>query len=636
MRFLFALVSFFAVQNAVFARPASSYSPAKTKQEETIDHLNNIAYDIYLQAPDSARAMAEKALLLSEKTKYQSGIGHSFLNIGHIYWSQSYYPVALFYLKKALIYLPKNEPLAISNCYNIIGRTYTDLKNYKEAMANLDRSEQFAGSDPRSLAEVYCERSLVYKRFGKYDEAIDNVHKALKLDGVAHATGNAAIMYGRLAGIYKLKKEYKAALAYADTALKMSYTTRNKRLRAATYVDDYGAVYYHLKDYDKAIVYANKGGNLADSLGVVDAIFSAYQVLINSYEAKNDFKHVVIYQKRYSRMQDSLSRFNEKKNAELIQSYFAVNTRLNELSAQERDEAAMKEHLKWQKIAIISLSLSLAIMVVTLAITYYFYQQKKLLSERLNVQNEALLSQKQVIEAQTANLETLSNIKNKLLAVIAHDLRTPLANLRNIADMFETDYLTTEEVRWLMKDINPMVKGAELTLSNLLEWAGNQIKGQSISLAQLDIFLLGVEMEQTFTHTLQKKGIEFVNTASPGRSVMADENHIKVVLRNLMSNAIKFTDSSGSIKLASEYDENKVIISVEDTGKGMSQDEMDKLFSAHTHFSQRGTSGENGLGIGLMLCKELVELNGGKLWVTSVPCKGSIFYFSLPLNAEYA
>jgi len=635
MRFFIGIALFFCVQSICFAQSASLYSSAKTKQEKSIDQLNNIAYDIYLHAPDSARVVAEKALLLSEKAKYQSGIGHSFLNIGHIYWSQSYYPVALFYLNKALIYLPKNEPLAISNCYNIIGRTYTDLRNYKEAMTNLDKSEQFAGNDPGSLAEVYSERSLVYKRIGKYDEAIVNVHKALKLDSVAHAAGNAAILYGRLTGIYKLKKEYKTALAYSDTAFKLSYATHNKRLRAATYVDC-GSIYYHLKDYDKAIVYANKGGNLADSIGVVDAIFSAYQILINTYEEKNDLKQVVIYQKRFSAMQDSLSRFNEKKNAELIQSYFVLNSRIGAMAADEHNSADMKTKMKWQNTVITTLSLSLIGVIAMLSVTYYFYRQKKLAGQRLNLQNEALTSQKQVIEAQTANLETLGNIKNKLLAVIAHDLRTPLANLRNIADMFETDYLSTEEVRWLMKDINPMVKGAELTLSNLLEWAGNQMKGQSISLAQLDIFLLGVEMEQTFTHTLQKKGIGFVNQASPGKSVLADENHIKVVLRNLMSNAIKFTDNNGSITLASEYDDNKVVISVEDTGKGMSEEEIEKLFSAQTHFSQRATSGENGLGIGLMLCKELVELNGGKLWVTSKPGKGSTFYFSLPLNAEYA
>jgi signal transduction histidine kinase len=187
-----------------------------------------------------------------------------------------------------------------------------------------------------------------------------------------------------------------------------------------------------------------------------------------------------------------------------------------------------------------------------------------------------------------------------------------------------------------MKDINPLVKSAELTLSNLMDWAGSHIKGRSVNSSRLDIFLLGVEMEQTFNHALQRKNIEFINQANAGQSVLADENHIKVVLRNLISNAIKFTDTKGCIKLTSLYKENKVIISIQDNGKGMSSEEMGRLFLPQTHFSQPGTLGEHGTGIGLLLCKELIELNGGNLWISSRPGKGSTFYFSLPLNKEYA
>jgi signal transduction histidine kinase len=635
MRFLFVLLSFVIVQNVAFAQPPVLPSSKNAAQQKKIDSLNDLSYKIYLEYPDSARAIAEKALLLAERSRYQLGIGRGFMNIGHVYWAQSYYPVALFYLNKALAELPKDQQSVICNAYIIRGRIYTDLHNYGEAIKNLDRARQFAMDDPDCVAGILSERSLVYKRTGRYAEAIRDAKKALVLNKIAHNKDDEAVLYGKLSGTYRLTRDFKAAVAYSDTALRESYTTRNKRLRATTYVE-YAQIYYQMHDYDKAIAYANLGGDLADSIGVVDAISQAYKTLIGSYESKHKLQKAMFYQERYNKMQDSVNSFNRKKNTDLIQNYFTLNTKLNEMAVGERNQAELRDKMKWQNAVITSLSLSLIAVILMLAVTYYFYRQKKLAGEHLNLQNEALTSQKQVIEAQTANLETLSNIKNKLLAVIAHDLRTPLANLRNIADMFETDYLTKEEVHWLMKDINPMVKGAELTLSNLLEWAGNQMKGQSISLAQLDISLLGVEMEQTFMHTLQKKGIGFANTASPGKSVMADENHIKVVLRNLISNAIKFTDNNGSITLASEFDDNKVIISVKDTGKGMTREETDKLFSAQTHFSQRGTSGENGLGIGLMLCKELVELNGGKLWVVSTPGKGSTFYFSLPLNAEYA
>ena len=187
-----------------------------------------------------------------------------------------------------------------------------------------------------------------------------------------------------------------------------------------------------------------------------------------------------------------------------------------------------------------------------------------------------------------------------------------------------------------MKGINPIIKGVGLTLSNLIEWAGSQIKGHNLALSNVDIFLMGVEMEQTFIHALQIKNIEFINKAYPGQGAVADENHLKVVLRNLISNAIKFTADRGQIKLSTTVDTNELIVSVTDSGKGMSADEIDKLFFLNTHFSHSGTSGEKGTGIGLLLCKELVELNGGKLKVKSKLNVGSTFYFNLPLAKTYA
>ncbi|MBS1502150.1 MAG: tetratricopeptide repeat-containing sensor histidine kinase [Bacteroidetes bacterium] len=636
MRPLIGFVLMLTLQGTVFAQTAA----AATVQPEpsvysTIDHLNDISFNIYLESPDSARKVAEKALLMSEKAKYATGIGHSFLNIGHVYWSQSYYPIALFYASKALGAFPKNKPLDISSCYNLLGRIYADLKDYKTALAELDSSESYAGRNADRLAETYSERSLVYKRIGMYDDAIENAAKALALTHVAHDEANAAVLYGRLSGIYRLRNQFSAAITYSDTALAESYITHNKRLRATTYVE-YADIYRQMGKYDKAVYFAQRGAALGDSIGVVDAISSAYQSLIGCYEEKHDLVRAMYFQKKYNSILDSLNTFNNVKNTTLIQDYFVLNSRLNDMAAAEHNAAEVREKVKMQRLTIVILSFSLAFVVILLSVTYYFYKQKKRIGQKLNMQNEALTGQKQVIEAQAENLETLSKVKDKLLAVIAHDLRTPLANLRNIADMFDTDYLSKEEVHWLMKDINPMVRSAELTLSNLLEWAGNQIKGRSVNSSQLDIFLLGVEMEQTFTHALQKKNIEFSNQASPGRSVLADENHIKVVLRNLISNAIKFTDNNGCVILKSEYEDSKVVISVQDNGKGMSQDEIGKLFSANTHFSQRGTLGENGMGIGLMLCKELIELNGGKLWIISSPGEGSTFSFSLPLNREYA
>jgi len=636
--FIGLVLTLLLIQNAAFADSttlAPSLKDTTYEVQKTVDYLNEVSFSLYLNAPDSARAIAEKALLLAEKSGYKAGLGHSFLNIGHVYWSQSYYAMALVFLNKALINLPKEKPLLLADCYELRGRTYAELGNYKDALNNLTIAEKFAGDNKDELAEVHSERSYVYMLLKDYDRAINEANQSLALNKISKDYKNTAVIYGRLGSIYIYTKNYKAALAYSDTAYRMSQKVGNNRLRAKTLIG-YATIYNLQRSYDKAIPFAKRGAALADSIGVMDAISTAYRELGTSYEQKGDLNQAMAYQKKYIAIKDKLSSFYRAKNSQLIQSYFDLDNRLDAIADFERNAKQIKAKMQFQRIIIISLSLSLLAVITLLLITYYFYKQKKELNVELNRKHSALLEHKKLIEAQTENLQMVSKIKDKLLAVIGHDLRTPLANLRNMVEMFEADYISADEIHWLMKDINPLVKSAELTLSNLMEWAGNQIKGQSINSTRLDIFLLGVEMEQTFNHALHRKNIEFLNQATAGQSVMADENHIKVVLRNLISNAIKFTDAKGTIKLNSTYKENKVIISVQDTGKGMTSDEVSRLFYPQTHFSQPGTLGEQGTGIGLLLCKELVELNGGKMWINSKPGKGSIFFFSLPLNAEYA
>ncbi|HVW97278.1 MAG TPA: ATP-binding protein [Mucilaginibacter sp.] len=600
-----------------------------------VDRLNDVAFDLYLTSPDSARRLAENALLLSQKYDYQFGKGRSFYNIGLIYWSQSYYTISLFYINSAINNIPSDQPLNLSDCYNAMGRTYADLGNYKQARANLDKSLKFAGTDPGRLAEVFSERAYVYCALKDYKKAIDDARYALKLNYKINQTGNIAVLYARLAGIYKDMNDYRTALQYDDIAYKMGEETLNRRLRAKTLVE-YADIHNELYNYDKAIAYAKRGIALADSIGLIDAQTEGYKMLVRSYEMKHDLKQAILYQSKYAALTDSVSKASKLQTVKLVQNYYTLNSKLNDIKLMEIGDRENKAKIKAQTKLILILSASLVILISVLFVTWYLYKQKKILSTKLENQHRSLLDQKTLIEIQTTNLQSVNNLKDKLLAVIGHDLRTPVANMSNIIEMFNEGYLDPEEVNNLMREISPIVKGAELTLSNLTEWAGSQIKGQKVNSTNVDIFLLGMEMEQTFMHHLQLKNIEFLNMAFAGQSVLADENHIKVILRNLISNAIKFTDNNGKITLSTQIAENSIVISVTDSGKGMNAEEMEKLFSISTHFSHSGTSGERGTGIGLLLCKELVELNGGKLSVSSTVGKGSTFYFNLPLVRAYA
>jgi signal transduction histidine kinase len=633
MKVFAGFVLMLLIQAQAQAAWLSAVSPADTgiSRHKIIDRLNDTAFEIALQSPDSSRKAAERALLLAERIGYKTGIGTSFLNIGHVYWSQSYYHLALLYFNKALNNLPADRPLLIADTYELAGRTYADLDNYRLAFDNLDKAREFAANSAVAQSDIHRERSYVYARLKDYRQAINEANLSLQIN--PSDKNGAAIVFGRLSGIYRSLKNYKDALAYSDTAYRMSLETANNRLRAKTYVE-YASIYNELHEYQKAVTYAAKGAALAEKIGVMDALSSAYRELIAAFSAQHNTAQVIACQQKYISLQDSLGRFYKTKNTELVHDYLALDTRLNAIEAFRRNAAQAERRLKSQRLIIISLSSSLLVIVVVLLITFY-YEQKKQLNEQFNKKNEALLRHKKFVRTQTENIQTISKIKEKLLIVIEQELRTPLAELRNITEMFEDDHISTDEAQWLMKDINSVVKSTELTLTNLEDWASNHIKGNFNSRG-LDLFLLGVEMHKTFDHALKHKNIEFINEAAAGFSALADENHIKIVLRNLIGNAIKFTGSKGYVKLFSSYKDNMVIVSVQDNGRGMSAKEVEKLFYPQTHFSQPGSPRENSTGIGLILCKELIEINGGRMWIRSKSGKGSTFSFSIPLNTTYA
>jgi len=596
----------------------------------TVDSLNKTAGERYMGAPDKVREMAGKALLLSEKIKYNTGIGLAYVNLGHVYWSQSYYPISLFYLNSALPYLPKDNATLLAECYSAIGRTYLELKNYQQAINSLNQSAKYAGYDTKMLGEFYTEKSLVYIRMCDYTQGMAASLQALKLCRAIGDDNNTNIIYTRLSSIQRLQKQFQKSIAYDDTAYYMSFKTNNRRLRAKTLIE-YADNYNGLKQFDKAIGYATRGAALADSIGLMSGISDAYRTIMFSFEQKNDLANALLFQKKYNAALDSLNESDRRRNTELIQNYFALNDRLKEIAVIEQRAKEDKDKIHFQNAIIITLIISLLAVLMALYITYYNFKQKKLLSNKLSRQHEALLVQKSLIEEQSANLAVVNKLKDKLLAVIGHDLRTPFANLRSIMGLFEDNNLNLEDMHGLMKKMEPVIKGAELTLSNLLEWAGSQIRGINLTPSVIDINLVGEEMAQIYSYQLQQKNIRFQNIAITGHIVKADEKHIKVILGNLISNAIKFTDDNGIVTLSSYVADKELVVNVNDTGKGIAQDQLVKLFNLNSHFTQNGTMGEVGTGIGLFLCKELVEFNSGRLWVKSEVAKGSTFSFSLPL-----
>ena len=223
--------------------------------------------------------------------------------------------------------------------------------------------------------------------------------------------------------------------------------------------------------------------------------------------------------------------------------------------------------------------------------------------------------------------------KDKLFSIISHDLRSPFNTLIGFSEflLMEMDSLTPEEIKDFSEKIYRTTKRVFRLLENLLQWSGIQTGRMEYNPISFDIHDLLDEIFLIYQLTANKKKISLKQESSENYKVYADKNMISTVMRNLISNAIKFTHKNGKIVISQHKNSRFLVINVIDNGTGIPEEDIEKLFQLGERVSKSGTENEMGTGLGLLLCKEFVEKNGGKIWIKSEPGKGSTFSFSIPL-----
>ena len=255
-------------------------------------------------------------------------------------------------------------------------------------------------------------------------------------------------------------------------------------------------------------------------------------------------------------------------------------------------------------------------------------ENKDYQTEILN-SNEELYRHTQEIQRQKEELAELNNLKSKLFSVISHDLRTPLYGLRNLFRSVEQYDLPAEEIKVLIPDVVKDLHYTTDLMENLLQWAKSQMKGESLSPQLIDMNKLIHDVQQIVRLQAENKQVYLKTKAEKPVYIYADKEMIEVVLRNLISNAIKFTPKEGEVVIDVKEEDELIEVLVRDTGTGMSEEAKNKLFGDE-HFTTKGTSNESGTGLGLMICKEFLKKNGGDIHVESELGKGSTFAFTLP------
>ena len=245
----------------------------------------------------------------------------------------------------------------------------------------------------------------------------------------------------------------------------------------------------------------------------------------------------------------------------------------------------------------------------------------------------SLVAARRIIEEKNEELRKTIAGRDKMYSVIAHDLRSPMASMKmllntimmsvekdkidpDIFDMLEMSNKTSEEVFSL--------------LDNLLKWTKSQLGKLTVIPQKLDISGLADGVVEVMNSVAEVKHIKLIRTDHESFFVYVDIEMIKSVLRNLISNAVKFSNPDSEIKVGIKAEDGKVIVSVTDSGKGLKKEDQPKLLKDSTHFTTYGTNSEEGSGLGLLLCRDFARKNGGELWFESEENLGSVFSFSLP------
>jgi len=235
-----------------------------------------------------------------------------------------------------------------------------------------------------------------------------------------------------------------------------------------------------------------------------------------------------------------------------------------------------------------------------------------------------------------AELQKINAEKDKFFSIIAHDLKSPFNSILGFSELF-VEQAAKKDYESIDKYAGLILKSSHAALnllSNLMEWAQSQTGRMKFSPEQLDLTNLINDIVTQFENTALQKEIVVSKSLPHGLLVFADNSMLSTVLRNLISNAIKFTYPGGKIRISAEKNQNEIKISVGDTGKGISNEVLNKLFQIDGNITSPGTQNETGTGLGLILCKEFVEKHNGKIWVESKVNEGSTFYFTIPVHSN--
>jgi signal transduction histidine kinase len=544
-----------------------------------------------------------------------SAKGYYLKSIGLIQQSKS--DIALELLIKCINEASKNNnEKLIANANVQMGNVYSSMNNYDYSIScYLKAIELMQKQDaPSALAAVFLNLGSDYTYLCKKDSALhyftlsDSLYSLLndKLSG-AYAKGNIGIILAErqlfdsawvyLSASHHIllgEEHYQAAISYRIW-LSFIKQKQNRLFEA-----------YNL---------AASSLVLAKEQGLKEQIRDSYEQLASIHTSMGQYQKANEALVQYYAYRDSIVNTETITQMANLRTEFEVGQKQAELDAMAENER-FKTLIAWILLA------ALSSVAVLLLIVY-----------RHNRHNKRLLAQ---LKIQKAELELANETKDRFFSVISHDLRGPMGAIGNLV-LLANDALVNEEMAELRSLLNMMGENSrevESLLNNLLHWSVGQRGAYQKHFDTINFSQLVNNVISIYTPIAIAKGIELTFLPSqPNHLVVTDPNSWAVIVRNLVNNAIKFTHTGGKVKITVSQRDNLLVLQVSDTGIGMEASVVDNLFKSAVNRPQWGTNYEKGMGIGLSLIKDFVDINEGKIEVASVLGNGTVFTVTIPVGA---
>lgn len=621
-------------------------------------HDEQAVADAYINmaGPYSMRTKYDSALYYlsigynkAEKIKFAMGMGRSLVNMGYIYDRLDDQREAIKYYSQALDIFKKNKiQRGVDQCNNNIGSLYYDFSEFKiaesyfsECLKSYTKSNDKAGIASALYGVGNCAQSL-----GRDQEALEYFNQSMSIRQEMSNPNGIALTHRGLGIVYMHLKQYNTALEHLNAGLEIVKKLGDKYEETAI-LKIIVETYVAMKDYPKADKFAMENLKLSYSLKSKMMVLIALRELVTIHKNQNNLQKAFDFQSKYVATQDSVQAERTLKDITLVEISRMRNENAD-LSKNNQDISSKntdyKERITHYSNVIVITSIVLGFVILLLLMLYHRNLEKqatnKILLEQkeeianinheLETINEELTTQMELTNTQNTELERLNDIKNKFFSIISHDIRGPLVTLRSLFGVYRTGNITDDELRMLLAQLEETILSTSAFLDNLLEWSKSQLEGIVINPVDFNITGCIAENIHLFESQASMKGLKISNLATNAVMVHADQNMIRLVIRNLLSNSVKFCNPGDAITLNAEVKDGKALISVHDTGPGISDADREKLFSLE-HVVSTGTQGEKGNHLGLILCRDMVLQNKGNIWLDTHGDEGTTFFIELPL-----